>query len=165
MATGDPVRLAVVHHFYLFLFWFCLHLWQQHQQKYQGGVVCFHFHCQWIKWFLLFLPSGPREGCDRHRPPPPSEPHRHLQWGWSAETLEALRCWTELRLDVLTQQLLPSLWTVFFIYFLFLSLGNPFRSLWTCWWSPHHTIYIFTHSWILETNSSLGFWSVCTEEP
>lgn len=31
--------------------------------------------------------------------------------------------------------------------------------------TPHHTIYIFTHSWILETNSSLGFWSVCTEEP
>lgn len=40
---------------------------------------------------LAHVSAGPREGRDRHRPPPSPEPHQHLQRGWPAEALEALR--------------------------------------------------------------------------
>lgn len=68
---------------------------------------CHSFHCDCFHSNAsLFLPPGPREGCDRHRPPPPPEPDQHLQRGRPAEALEALRAFKR-RLDVLALHAAP----------------------------------------------------------
>lgn len=124
------------------------------------------------------LPPGPREGCDRHRPPPPPEPHRHLQRGRSAEALEALMCCPETEMDVLPQQLLSSLWTLLcplcFVFGILQHRVAVNKSLWTWGFGIHdvNNTIGFTYSaacfnfllkppsWVLVTDGS-----VCTVEP
>jgi len=66
------------------------------------------FQC-WF-WTLCFV-SGSWERCDWYCSSPTSEPHRHVLWGWSAQTLEAviLSCNRHcLQRDVQTSEWGPS---------------------------------------------------------
>lgn len=131
---------------------------------------------------LLLLPPDPREGCDRHRPSPPPEPHWHLQRGRPAEALEALMCWPQTDGRSHTAAALLTLDTSLPTLFCFCHFTAPGRCEQVTvnsrfWYGLNNTIG-FTHpaecwmffflkpsSWILATNGVFGFGSVCTVEP
>lgn len=102
-------------------------------------------------------------------------PFRSTRRMWSASPTTPIRtssaptvrmvCWNSGSLEVLNRTEIgrshtaaaPLTLDSVLLYFLFLSLGNPFRSLWTCWWSPHHTIQ-FTYSHIAEYWKLIAVW-------
>lgn len=76
--------------------------------------------------------AGPREGRDRHRPPPSPEPHQHLQRGWPAEALEALRrrWWPEIGRSHAAAALLALETALPFLFLSSLETSLSLRSQW-----------------------------------
>ena len=111
--------------------------------------------------FYQYLPAGAREGRDRHRAPPPPEPHQHLQWGRAAEALEALMC-----VNVLTQQPLSSLWTHYFSFYIVQITVNS--RLWLTCSQLHQALVDTITPKVSHSQLHVSFrtgWSVCTAEP